>query len=191
MITTVEPNQYAPTPYLWTSEEYQRLAETGVLSGRRIELIEGQVLQMSPMGSRHSVTLMKLVRLLPQKFNESYSIQIQSPLALSRHSQPEPDAAVLLGPPSDFREELPIKAVLTIEVADSTLRFDRTTKAKIYAAAGIEDYWIINLSEDQVEVHRKPTPEDGYAETIIAKGGEKISPLVLPDAQIAVSDLLP
>jgi Uma2 family endonuclease len=191
MITTIEPAQYVPTPYLWSSEEYQRLAETGVFFGRRIELIEGQVLQMSPMGSPHAITMILLTKLLLRIFDDRFSIQLQLPFLINDRSLPEPDAAIVRGGARDYQRETPVQAALLIEVSESTLKYDRTIKARLYASAGMIEYWIINLIENQIEIHRSPTPGDGYTEITIAKAGEKISPLVLPDVQIAVNDLLP
>lgn len=180
-----------PMPFTWTREEYQQLAETGIFAQRRVELIEGQVLKMPPMGSRHSSTLMLLTRLLPKIFGEGFAISIQLPLAISSESMPEPDAAIISGDPRDYRDGIPEKAHLVIEVADSTLRFDRITKARIYANANIEEYWIINLTNEQVEIHRQPILNSGYAEKKVAKRGEKIAPLCVPSAAIQVDDLLP
>lgn len=186
MITTLDP-----IPFTWTRQEYQQLAETGIFGERRVELIEGQVLQMTPMGSRHSVTLMLLARLLPRVFDDRFALQYQLPLAISQDSMPEPDAAIVSGDPRDYRDGIPEKAHLVIEVADTTLRFDRTIKAKIYANAGIEEYWIINLTAEQVEIHRQPLLDSGYTEKKIAKRGEKICPLCVPSAMIKVDDILP
>lgn len=186
MITLLDP-----LPFTWTREEYQQLAETGIFGQRRVELIEGQLLKMPPMGSRPSSTLMLLARLLPKIFDERFSISIQLPLAISGESMPEPDAAIASGDPRDYRDGIPEKAHLVIEVADTTLRFDRTTKARVYAHASIEEYWIVNLTNEQIEIHRQPLLNSGYAEKKIAKRGEKITPLCVPSATIHVDDMLP
>jgi Uma2 family endonuclease len=186
MITTIDP-----VPFTWTRQEYEQLAETGVFGQRRVELIEGQVLQMNPMGSRHVVTLMLLARLFPKIFDERFALQYQLPLAISQDSMPEPDAAIVSGDPRDYRDGIAEKAHLVIEVSDTTLRFDRITKARIYANAQIEEYWIINLSAEQIEIHRQPLFGSGYAEKTIAKRGEKLAPLCDPDALISVDDMLP
>lgn len=186
MIKTIDP-----LPFAWTREEYQRLAETGVFGDRRVELIEGQVLKMPPMGSRHSSTLMLLARLLPKVFDERFAISIQLPLAISQDSMPEPDVAIVSGNPRDYRDGIPEKAHLVIEVSDSTLRFDCITKARIYANANIEEYWIINLTAEQIEIHHQPRLGSGYAEKKIAKRGETVTPVCVPNAIIHVDDMLP
>jgi Uma2 family endonuclease len=190
MIQTLTPTDN-PKPMVWTIEEYQRLGESGLFNDRRIELVEGCLLEMSPQGSKHASTLMKLVRLLPSIFDDRYSIAIQSPLAVSELSQPEPDAAVLLGEPEAFRDVLPKVALLVIEVSDTTLAFDRTTKSRIYAKAGIVDYWIINVVECCVEVNRQPTSAGEYEHKQILKSGDKVSPLAMLQASINVEVLLP
>lgn len=190
MIQTLAPTDN-PKPMVWTIEEYQKLGESGLFNDRRIELIEGCLLEMSPQGSKHASTLMKLVRLLPSIFDDRYSIAIQSPLAISELSQPEPDAAILLGEPGAFRDALPKAALLVIEVSDTTLAFDGTTKSRIYAKAGIEDYWIINVVDSCVEVHRQPTADGDYLQKQVLKPGDRIAPLAAPQASIKIEELLP
>jgi len=110
-------------------------------------------------------------------------------------SEPQPDIAVLAGQPRDFAHALPSTAALIVEVSLTTLAYDRARKAALYAQAGIEDYWIINLNAGQVEVHRKPgaLAEEtfGYAQVNIYQSGQAIAPLAMPNAAVAVADLLP
>lgn len=186
MITLLDP-----MPFTWTREEYQQLTETGIFAQRRVELIEGQVLKMNAMGPRHSVALTLLNKLLMKVFGDHFNVQIQQPLAISDASMPEPDASITSGDPRDYRDSIPESALLVIEVADTTLRFDRTTKARIYANANIMEYWIINLTNEQVEIHRQPVMNSGYVERKIAKRGEQITPLCVPGITIQVDDLLP
>ena len=124
-------------------------------------------------------------------------MRVQGPLDLGEISEPEPDVAVIAGNVRDYTDAHPTTAALIVEVADTSLAYDRTTKASLYAKAGIADYWIVNLIERQLEVHRYPTSDAarlygfGYAEITVLTAAESVVPLAMPQASIAVADLLP
>lgn len=177
-------------PRKWMRSEYYRMGELGFFNGQRVELVEGEVIVMSPMGAGHAAAITKAIRTLFQVFGEGFTIRVQLPLAIEPESEPEPDIAVVKGSPDDYIDEHPSTAVLIVEIADTSLAYDRTEKAKVYARAGIPEYWIVNLLDRQVEVYRKPQGQS-YAEVQILKVGEFVSPLSKPEAKIPVSDLLP
>lgn len=175
----------------WTREEYERLVAEGFFqSGERLELVDGQICEMTPQSVPHAVGVRLARRELGRTFSEGFDILVQMPLALDDDSEPEPDLAVVRG--NDPRENLtshPTTAVLVIEVADSSLRRDRE-KAALYARAGIPDYWIMNLRDRCLEVLRDP--QNGvYRSRTVLRAGDSVSPLARPDVSIAVTDLLP
>ncbi len=187
----------APRVRLWTRDEYYQLASLGLFHGQRVELILGQIIEMSPQGSRHATAVLLVQEAVRQAFGMGFVIRGQLPLFADDTSDPEPDVAVVEGDIRDGLEAHPSSASLLVEVSDSSLSYDRKTKASVYAKAQIEDYWIVNLVEDIVEVYRVPQPdaeaEAGYtyAEVVTYKRGETITPLALPQVRISVSDLLP
>ncbi len=178
-------------PYQIDLEIYHRMIEAGILGeDDPVELIEGQIITMSPKGSKHSACLRKIMTWLPDLVGERVQVQLQDPIQVSSLSEPEPDLA-LVKFRSDFYLEahpLPSDVELLVEVADSSLRVDREVKAGIYAAAGISHYWIINLPDKVIELHEQPS--DGrYQALRIAKPGEMI---VVPslDIETEVEDWL-
>ena len=190
--------QTLPPPYRWSRDEYGRLGELGLFNGLRVELIRGQIVEMAPRGPSHSVTTKRVERALERVFPpEQFTVWTQEPLALGKYDEPEPDAAVVAGRPEDYFDAHPTGALLVIEVADTTLAYDRGEKADVYAAAGIDDYWIVNLVERVIEVGRRPAPEPAskterrYAEWRRVAVGEAITPLAAPDRPIPAADLLP
>lgn len=185
----------APRSYKWTVDEYYELGELGLFYGKRVQLIRGEIIEMSPMKSGHFTAIRMLTDILAKIFGQGYEIRPQAPLRLGGANEPEPDIAVVVGSVSDYAAEHPTSAVLVVEVADSSLRFDRTTKLRLYAENGIEDYWILNLKQRQLEVYRTPqgdSPEGfSYGEKLVFKEDEFVAPLAKPNAQIKVADLLP
>ena len=154
--------QTLPPPYRWSRDEYGRLGELGVLQDRRVELIGGQIVEMAPKGSRHSVANKRVERVLERVFPPAqFTVWTQEPLALGPYEEPEPDAAVVAGRPEDYADGHPTaeQTLLVVEVADTTLAYDRGDKGDVYAAAGIDDYWIVNLVERMIQVGRRPAPE--------------------------------
>lgn len=160
-----------PRPFLWTKPQYHELGDMGWFQDARVELIEGEVIQMSPISAPHWTAVALASEALRAVFSEGWLVMVQNSFDGGPRSEPEPDNAVLAGKPRDFAHALPSAAALIVEVSLTTLAYDRTRKASLYAQAGIEDYWIINLKAGQVEVHRKPgTLTDGasgYAEVSI------------------------
>lgn len=182
----------------WTREEYHRMAELGLIGPEeRLELIEGEIVQkMTPQKSPHATAIRLVEEALRRAFGAGFDVRVQLPLALSPLSEPEPDVAVVRGGPRDYRDAHPTTALLVVEVADTTLAFDRRTKGSLYARAQIADYWILNLSAQEVEVYRRPAPDPGapfgfrYVRVMRHGPDDAITPLASPHA-VPVADLLP
>jgi Uma2 family endonuclease len=182
-----------------TREEYYRAGEAGIFGPEeRLELIGGEVVKKaSPQLTPHATSLRLVESALRRVFGEGYDVRSQLPLALGPHSDPEPDVCVVVGSVRDYEKEHPKTAVLVVEIADSTLRYDRTVKASLYAAAGIADYWLVNLPDRVLEVHREPMPMADqpfghhYRSVTRHPEPETVSPLGAPAARIGVADLLP
>jgi Uma2 family endonuclease len=182
----------------WTRLEYERLVDLGAfLPGDRLELVGGNLLVREPQGGPHFTVVGLVEDALRVAFGPGWTVRAQGPVALDDDSEPEPDIAVVPGSRRDHFRAHPSRPVLIVEVADSTLRFDRNAKASLYARAGIEDYWVVNLVDQVLEVRRDPVPAPNaryghrYSTTIMLHGGEHVTPLAAPHATIPVSDLLP
>lgn len=180
----------------WTRQEYDRMAELGLFSqDDRVQLIEGDILTMTPQNSPHAAAIGKTQRALERLFGPNVWVRVQMPLIVDPDSEPEPDLAVVPGAPADYRDEHPRNAMLVVEVSDSTLPLDRDRKRAIYARAGIPEYWIVNLVEHRLEIYRDPIGSAGqparYQVSRKAAPTEVVSPLSVPHVSIAVTDLLP
>jgi Uma2 family endonuclease len=177
----------------WTTNEYHRLAEGGWFQDQRVQLIEGEILQMAPPGHSHVKAIQRVHDALKAAFGPRHWIRIQSPLRSLGDSEPEPDLAVAEHG-MDAYQDHPTTALLVVEVADSSLRLDRR-KAGLYAASGIAEYWIVNLIDRRVQVFRQPGPDAArefghrYAVEFEAGGTETIAPVAKPAFAIAVEDV--
>jgi Uma2 family endonuclease len=174
------------------------MIDAGIFApGERVELIDGEIIEMSPQKSPHSTAISLTAESLRVAFGAGHHVRVQMPLALDPHSEPEPDVAVVLGSPRDYRDAHPASALLVVEVTDSTLAYDRDQKGSLYARAGIVDYWVLNLADRGLEVYRDPglSPEARYGwsyHTIHHYSVDtNVSPLAAPQVRIAVADLLP
>jgi Uma2 family endonuclease len=182
--------------FLWTADQVYQLYELGFFGDRRVELLDGVLYEMT-VNPPHAQAILRATRYFLFRFREAHSVRFQLPLDLGRRSLPEPDVALVVGTDDDYRIAHPKAAVLVIEISDATLRKDRTIKAHLYAHAGIADYWILNLVDRQLEIHRNPGPDPSrkgrfrYADVTIVPADGHASPLVAPEANIAVADLLP
>ena len=175
-----------------TIAEYHRMGEVGILTERdRVELIEGELVAMAPIGSEHSGTVNALTRLLVEIVGDRGVVAVQNPVQLDDLTEPEPDFAVLKPRPDYYRRATPRAddVLLLIEVADSSLAYDRAVKRSLYARHGIPEFWIVNLTAGEVEVCRTPTG-DNYA-SVLHVGREAIlESVLLPGAAIPVATLL-
>jgi Uma2 family endonuclease len=142
-----------------TSTEYYGMMESGIIrEGERVELILGQIFTMAAKGTRHTVTTTRLLKTLLMLVGEQAIVRCQDPITLPNNSEPEPDIAIVRLRADEYihSHPSPEDIILVIEVADSTIKFDRETKAPLYAAAGISEYWIVNLLDDRLEIYRQP-----------------------------------
>lgn len=192
MPTTAE-QPTVPQQRRFTVDEYHRMAEVGVLAPNdRVELLDGRIYVMSPIGSEHAACVRRLTRIFIQGAGSNTLVSTQNPIRLDRTSEPEPDLALLRPQEDDYASHHPEPEdlFLVVEVADSSLEFDRTVKRPLYAQAGIPECWIVNLNEDRIEVHRSPSP-DGYGEQHHYDRGQSVSVQALPALDpVAVDDLL-
>jgi Uma2 family endonuclease len=186
-----------PTPRRWTREEYYRMGELGWFHGQRVELIEGEIVVLSPQKAEHYSRAYRIAELLHDAFAIGHPVRLQGPIDFGPLSEPEPDVAVVVGTWEQYATHHPRTAVLIVEVSETSLTYDRTRKASLYARAGIADYWIVNLVNNQVEVHRSPRPDPsqfyghGYTSVTVLVPPAVVNPLAAPQVSLAVADLLP
>ncbi len=173
----------------WTREEFERLAENGAFGDLRIEMIYGEVVDMSPQGNRHYTVMRRVEAALKQAYGAGYDIRVQGPFA-TPVTVLEPDIVVVEGTPDDYEGVTPTTGLLAAEISVSSLSHDRDVKADVYALAGIPEYWIVNALGSSVEVYRDPTPEGIYGSKRTLMPGDTLAPLLRPDAAISVADLL-
>jgi len=177
--------------YRFTVDEYHRMAEAGVLhEDHRVELLDGEVVVMSPIGDPHAACVKRLNRLLGAHVGARAIVSVQDPIRLDSHSEPQPDVA-LLRPRDDFYASAmarPEDTLLVIEVGDSSARFDREVKAPLYARAGIPELWLVDLTAGEVSVCRQPAAT-GYREVSVKRRGD-LSPEALPDLVVRIDDVL-
>ena len=180
------------TKKLFTVDEYHRMGEAGILGPEdRVELIEGEILQMSPIGNRHAACVNRATKLLVSALQDRGLVSVQNPVRLDRYSEPQPDVLVLK-PRDDFYASTGHTAadvLLMIEVSDMTFRYDTKTKVPLYAAAGVREVWIEDLKNDVILVYREPSG-NSYQTTFQRRHGETIASLAFPDLAFAVNDLL-
>jgi Uma2 family endonuclease len=184
-----------PVARRFTVGEYLRLADVGVIRpGERVELIDGQVVAMTPQGPVHSALVSGIVARLNEIFpRDAFCVRPQSTLVLGEDEAPEPDVAVVAGPCEEHQAELPRSALLVVEVADTSLPFDRGRKADLYARAGVPEYWVVDVKGASVEIRRDPGPA-GYATTRVVRGDDAILPLALEgraSVPLLAADILP
>lgn len=190
---TATPSAVEPaTRFLWDVERYEEAITRGVFTTEDpIELIDGELItHMAPQFSPHATAVQLASLALDSVFGDAYCVRQQVPLHLGARSMPEPDIAVVRGRVRDYSRAHPKSAELIVEVADSSLAIDRGRKLRLYAREGVPEYWIVNLAEDCVEVHRR-AQDEAYLDVRAYRRGETI-PAVGPRAQaVAVNDLLP
>lgn len=180
------------TRYRFSVEDYHRMAEAGIFTeDDRVELIEGEVLPMSPIGSRHAACVEKLADSLKQHFNGRAMVRTQNPILLSDHSEPEPDLCVVRPRDDYYASGKPTAAdtLLVIEVADATLEYDRQIKLPLYARHGIAEAWLVDLVTNRVEVHRQPT-RDGYEQVQRFEGEQLVVSPSFEEIQLAADSIL-
>lgn len=181
----------------WRRVEYGRLVDLGVFQGDPVELIAGQLVVAEPQGTYHATAVGTGDDVLRSVLPPGWIVRAQMPVALDDESVPEPDLVVVPGNRADYRESHPARPALVVEVADSSLDFDRQQKGSLYARAGVQDYWIVNLIDRVLEVYRDPGPEPSapygwrYRSVATLTPPAVVAPLALPSARIAAAAMLP
>jgi Uma2 family endonuclease len=182
----------------WTRLEYDRLIEKGVFGTEdRIELLGGALVVREAQGSPHAMGIRMAEEALRRVFAAGWDVRGQLPVALDDDSEPEPDISVVPGSFRDYRHGHPPRAVLIVEVAESSLSLDRALKGSLYARARVPEYWIVNLVDRALEVHRDPAPDAGapygWRSSAVAtlRVGETVTALSAPDSPISVGELIP
>ena len=186
--TTEEATAVQVRPRPFTTNEYERLVGAGILSdGERVELIEGQIVEMNPIGPEHVWSVNDLNDVFRRV--DDVVVSVQNPIRLREYVEPQPDVVVLRTRGPRDRVPLAEHALLIIEVADTSLDYDRYTKAPLYARAGMTEYWIVDLNGERIEVYREPSPA-GYRTVRYVLRGESLSPAFAPDMVIQVDAIL-
>jgi Uma2 family endonuclease len=178
----------------WTVQDYHRMSESGILDpSERTELLAGQITLMVAKGTPHVLSLRLLSRLLDELLAaQPVFVSTQDPIHLDDFSEPEPDLALVQGTVLDYAEQHPRadQVYLIVEVSDSTLKQDCEVKDKLYAQAGIADYWVLDLKNRQLHIFRNPTPA-GYTSHLILSEPNQVSPLAFPELTLTLTAILP
>jgi len=182
----------------WTREEYERLIDIGVFRpDEPVELLGGELIVSEPQNSAHYTAIGLVEDALRAALQPGWLVRWQGPIELDDESEPEPDVAVTRGERRSYARRHPSRPALVVEVADSSLLLDREHKGSLYARAGLEDYWIVNLVDRVLEVYRQPVPDQSapfgwrYASTQALSPESSVELLAAPGTRLRVSDLLP
>ena len=181
-----------PAQHRFNVRAYYRMAESGVLPpDSRVELLNGRIFDMSPIGPAHGGTVKRLSRIFNALANGRWLVSTQDPVRLDDHSEPEPDVALLQPSPDDYTSRHPRseEVFLLIEVSDSTLEYDREEKLPAYGRAGVAEVWIVNLNEPSLEVYRDPH-FNGYSSKSVLGAGDQVAPQAFSDVLVSVGELL-
>jgi Uma2 family endonuclease len=191
------PARSHPTRKRWTCAEFNRLGEDGWFEGEKLLLIDGELIEMPPPNPPHVTATLLIQKVMECLFGAGHHARVEGSLVLGARTDPVPDVAVVTGSIRDYAAAHPTTALLIVEVAESSFDYDTGEKAGLYAAAGIEDYWVVDLVGRRVLVHRGPQPSAGahhgaaYSSVqVIAEGGT-VEPLATPGRTTPVADLLP
>jgi Uma2 family endonuclease len=191
------PIALGPRPKRWTAEEFHRAGDSGAFEHVRVMLIRGEILEMPVPNPPHSTSKALAEEVLRRVFSTGFVIRGENPLVLGRTTDPVPDLAVVAGSTRDYATAHPVTAVLVVEVADSSLDYDTTTKASLYASAGIADYWVVDLVNRRIIVFRDPQTDATqpfgarYATVTAHAPGQAVSPLAAPGSSVTVGEVMP
>ncbi len=191
-MSTLALNKPEPRRFPITVEVYHFMAERGAFApDERVELLDGEIREMSPIGSAHAYCVNLLTEFLNLALSGRYIVSVQNPIVLDDTSEPQPDIAVLAPREVSYRESLPtaVDVKLIVEVADSSVTFDRYRKFPKYASAGIPEAWLIDIESGHVEVHTQPKP-DTYGTVKIYRRGELVTSETMQELSVAVDELL-
>jgi Uma2 family endonuclease len=178
------------TRWRFTVHDYHRMGEAGILhEDDRVELIEGEIVEMAAIGTRHFSCVNRLNRMLVMGVGDAAVVSVQNPVRLNEHTEPQPDITVIR--PRDYTESLPLPedVLFLIEVSDTTLAYDRNVKLPLYARAGIGEVWIVNLPAETIERYTDPSGE-GYRRAEHKRRGQSLQPTALPNLASTVDEVL-
>jgi Uma2 family endonuclease len=184
-----------PKARLWTRAEYHQMADLGWFVGQRAELVEGEIVVLSPQKFAHGATTDRVADVLKKLLGDSFWVRMQLPIAIGEISEPEPDVSVVPGTRDDYADH-PTGASLLVEVSDTTLAYDRGKKMRLYAKAGIFEYWVVNLQDREIEVRKRPaggsSPEDvaRYLDFEVFKPGDSLELGLKANTRVLVDQLL-
>ena len=191
--TATPPPKAGVRPFRWTREQYYRLGELGFFRGKRVERIRGEIIEMSPINWRHELGKIKTADALRAVFAGTGWVHQTGPMLLEE-SDPEPDVAAFPGKAIDYADH-PTDPLLVVEVADTSLTYDTTTKVELYAEAGHPEYWVLDVADGKLLVFRDPYPIPAgghtYRTRLVLTPGDTVSPLAAPAVVVTVADLLP
>ena len=177
----------------FTVEDYHRMAQAGILSeDDRVELIDGEILKMAPIGSRHAGAVKRLLdKFIHLQVGRKVMLSVQDPIRLGEHSEPQPDLTVLKPRPDFYAKAHPEPAdvFLVVEVAETSAAYDRDMKVPLYAEAGVPEVWVVDVAEAGIEVYREAAPE-GYRVRQVVRRGQHLAPEAFPHLDVAVDDIL-
>ncbi len=179
----------------FTVEEYEKMGEAGIFhEDDRVELIDGEVVEMAAIGARHVESVMRLTRILSrwalETNDDNVFVSVQNPMILSEFGEPQPDLTLVRRREGSSGTPRPEEILLIVEVADSSLAYDKNVKLPLYAGVGIPEAWIVNLKKDEIEVHSEPD-RGGYAKTKLVKRGESVASATLENFSFAADGALP
>lgn len=192
MVKVNEASTATVRPWRFTAADYHRVGKAGIFQpDDRVELIDGEIIRMSPIGDPHAGRVIVLNRIFSLKLGERAYVSVQNAVRLSEHSEPEPDLVIMRLPNAgeSVRAPHPQDILLLIEVSDSTLSFDRDTKVPLYAQAGIPEVWLLDLPGDRLRVYREPSDGEYRSITVLARG-ESITLTAFPDITLTVDEIL-
>ena len=181
----------------WSRVEYEKLVDSGFFHDDPIELIGGQLIVAEPQGTYHATVLNLVDQSVRAALPPGWFVRIQQPISLDDDSAPEPDLAVVRGVPEDYLNAHPTVPALVIEIADTSLGFDRKVKGSVYARGGVQDYWVVNVTDRVLEVYRDPHADPSaawgwsYRSMRTIRSTETVTPLALPSTVVSVASLLP
>lgn len=180
------------TKRLFTVSEYHQMAQVGIFSeDDRLELLEGEIIEMSPISSRHAGCVGRLTHLFSARVGQHAIVWVQNPVRLSEHSEPQPDLALLKPRPDFYSSEhpKPQDVLLVIEVCETSAEFDRQMKLPLYAKAGIPEVWLIDLSREQIEIYRAPS-QQGYSQSQTLPRGQTLQAQHISTVALRVEEVL-